>query len=142
MISIYVDGACSRNPGKGGWAAVAVKDDKIVWEAVSEQYPDTTNNRMEMEAVSFALFFERTNDKVVIYSDSELSVKTLTEWAPRWRDNGWKKKGGIKNLELVKRSFQLFEDRPNVSIKWIKGHCGHKWQERANKLAQKAAGSR
>ena len=99
---------------------------------------DSTNNRMELEAIIAALRRLPEGDQhATVYSDSSLCVKTLNEWAMKWEKAGWKKGGKSepKNLDLVQLSFSLKKLRPNVKIVWIKAHDGSTWNEYADALA-------
>jgi len=132
---LFTDGSCMPNPGQGGWGAVWVKDGEVV-EQRHGYDPDTTNNRMEMMALIEALKMLDLDADVHIYTDSQLCVRTLTEWAHGWAARGWKKKSGpIKNLELVQEAYALVQERPNVKLTWIEAHVGHLWNEYADALA-------
>ncbi|MCB0319831.1 MAG: ribonuclease HI [Bdellovibrionales bacterium] len=132
---VFTDGGASPNPGPGGWGVVHVVNGDIVAERFGHE-ADTTNNRMELTALITAFELLPSDAEITVYSDSDLCVKTINEWAPKWRANGWRKKGGeIKNLELVKRLLDLFEKHPKVSLKWIKAHDGSRWNEYADALA-------
>ena len=108
-------------------------------EIVAEQSgaePDTTNNRMEMTALINAYEALPADGVFTIYSDSQLCVNTINQWAAGWEKRGWKRKTGpIKNLDLVKRAYALAADRPNVELKWIRAHDGSRWNEYADALA-------
>jgi ribonuclease HI len=132
---VFTDGSSIPNPGPGGWGAVYVRDGEVV--AQDHDYdPDTTNNRMELRALQAALELVEPGTPVRIYTDSNLAVKTLTEWAPGWRKRGWKRKTGpVENLDLVKPLFEAFEARPEVELVWIKAHAGNRWNEYADALA-------
>ena len=135
---VFTDGACEGNPGPGGWAAVWVEDDRIV-EQRSGGDAATTNNRMELHGLIAALEMLPEDAALTVYSDSNLCVQTVNEWAAGWERRGWKRKGGpIKNLELVKRLYALARARPGVSIRWIKAHDGSRWNEYADALASDA----
>ncbi|MHC4895104.1 MAG: ribonuclease H family protein [Planctomycetota bacterium] len=108
-------------------------------EVVSESHgadPDTTNNRMELLALIEAFELLEDDDEVTIYSDSNLCVQTINDWAPGWAKRGWKRKSGpIANLDLVQRLFALTESRPHARVQWIRAHAGHRWNEYADALA-------
>jgi ribonuclease HI len=132
---VFTDGSCEGNPGPGGWGFVWVENDRIIAEdsGVDEH---TTNNRMELQALIGA--YERVPEdaELTIYSDSQLCVKTVNEWAEGWERRGWRRKSGpIKNLELVKRLYALANAHPKVELRWIKAHDGSKWNEYADALA-------
>jgi ribonuclease HI len=132
---IFTDGSCDPNPGPGGWGFVWVEDGEIVQEQCGAD-PDTTNNRMEMMALIKAFEILPADGVFTVYSDSQLCVNTVNQWAAGWEKRGWKRKTGpIKNLDLVKRVYALAGEKPNIEIKWIKAHDGSKWNEYADALA-------
>lgn len=132
---VFTDGSCEGNPGPGGWGFVWVEDDQIVTQE-SGADGDTTNNRMELTALISAYRALPTDAAVDIYSDSQLCVKTVNEWAAGWEARGWKRKTGpIKNLELVKELYALADAHPQVKLQWIKAHDGSRWNEYADALA-------
>ena len=132
---VITDGSCEGNPGPGGWCAVWVEEDEIVTEPNGVD-GSTTNNRMELTALIRA--YERLPEdaKLTVYSDSQLCVRTVNEWAEGWERRGWKRKSGpIANLELVKKLCALARAHPNVALRWIKAHDGSRWSEYADALA-------
>ena len=132
---VFTDGSCEGNPGPGGWAAVWVENDEIV-RCESGGDPDTTNNRMELAALIAGLRMLPEDAELCVYSDSNLCVKTVNEWAAGWERRGWKRKSGpIANLELVQELYALANAHPNVSLEWIKAHDGSRWNEYADALA-------
>jgi len=132
---VFTDGSCEGNPGPGGWGFVWVEDDEIVAESHGAD-PDTTNNRMELKALIEAYKKLPADAAVTVYSDSQLCVNTVNQWAAGWEKRGWKRKTGpIKNLELVKQLYALANRHPNVKLQWIKAHDGSKWNEYADALA-------
>ena len=132
---VFTDGSCEGNPGPGGWGFVWVEDDEIRAEETGHD-PDTTNNRMELQALIHAFRALPEDAEVTVYSDSQLCVKTVNEWAAGWEKRGWKRKSGpIANLELVKKLYALAGDHPNVTLQWIKAHDGSRWNEYADALA-------
>jgi ribonuclease HI len=132
---IFTDGGAQPNPGPGGWGYVWVRDNEIVSQAHGFD-PDTTNNRMELSALIAAFSATSPEDTTTVYSDSELCVKTVNEWAPMWKARGWKRSSGpIKNLDLVQELFDLHLKRPKLSLKWIKAHNGWRWNEYADALS-------
>ncbi|MFO0722738.1 MAG: ribonuclease H [Myxococcota bacterium] len=132
---VFTDGAASPNPGPGGWGAVCVIGGEIIGEKHGHE-PHTTNNRMELKALIAGYRLVPRGTSTVVYTDSELCVKTITQWAATWEKNGWRKKGGeIKNLELVQELFDLAQGRPEISLQWIKAHAGSRWNEYADALA-------
>jgi len=117
---------------------VYVVDGEIIAEA-SGSDPDTTNNRMELAALISAADLAPEGEPVTIYSDSNLAVRTINEWAASWERNGWKRKSGpVENLDLVKRAFAAYRDRPKLSLVWIRAHVGYTWNEYADELANRA----
>ena len=132
---VFTDGSAVPNPGPGGWGVVWVEDGKIQ----SEQHghdPDTTNNRMELQALiaAFTLLPEHATTDVI--TDSRLCVDTITKWAPAWERRGWKRKAGpIKNLELVQELLALYRAHPQCTLVWIAAHSGNRWNEYADSLA-------
>jgi ribonuclease HI len=136
---IFTDGSAIPNPGPGGWAAVRVRDGEIVDE-ISGGAADTTNNRMELTAIHQALTLVPVGEPVTIYTDSNLAVRTLNEWAQGWERRGWTRKTGpVENLDIVRPLYEALRQRPEVQIRWIKAHVGHRWNERADQLANAAA---
>jgi len=132
---VFTDGSCEGNPGPGGWGVVWVEDGEIIAER-SGTDPDTTNNRMELHALIAAYELLPLDAEITVYSDSQLCVKTVNEWAAGWEKRGWKRKSGpIANLELVKRLYALANAHPNVTLQWIKAHDGSRWNEYADALA-------
>jgi ribonuclease HI len=132
---VFTDGSAQPNPGPGGWGVVVVENGVITYEACGHD-SDTTNNRMELSALIFAFKALPLESTQVVYSDSNLCVKTVNEWAAGWERNGWRRKSGpISNLELVKELYSLARGRPHVTLKWIEAHNGWKWNEYADCLS-------
>ncbi len=132
---VFSDGSCEGNPGPGGWGFVWVEDGEIIAQD-SGVHPDTTNNRMELTALIAAYKALPDNASITVYSDSQLCVKTVNEWAAGWEKRGWRRKGGpIANLELVKELYARAGTRPHVKLQWIKAHDGSRWNEYADALA-------
>jgi ribonuclease HI len=99
---VFTDGSCEGNPGPGGWGFVWVEDDRIVEEKRGTD-PSTTNNRMELAALIATYQMLPEDSQITVYSDSQLCVKTVNEWAAGWEKRGWRRKSGpIANLELVR----------------------------------------
>lgn len=143
-IIVYTDGCCMENPGgKGGAAAIVeLPEQKRAFE-LSHGYDSTTNNRMELRAVIIALEFIQQNcfrGPVIIYSDSKYVVNAFElNWVRNWAKKGWKDKGVLrKNHDLFKRIIQL-KERLSVKFEWVKGHNGHRQNERCDVLAYDAA---
>jgi len=134
-IKIYTDGACSGNPGPGGWGAVLCWNDHE--KEISGGEGDTTNNRMEMMAVIKALeALKHDKTPVTIYTDSKYVLQGATEWLEGWKACGWKSasKKPIKNQDLWEQIDSLI-GQYSVSFIWVKGHNGHEMNERVDKLA-------
>ncbi len=136
---VFTDGSATPNPGPGGWAAVRVVDGEVVDEA-SGADPDTTNNRMELTALIAAVGLVPVGVPTVLYSDSQLAVRTVNEWAPAWEARGWRRaRGPVENLDLVRRLVEDLRARPELEVAWIRAHVGHRWNEYADRLASRAA---
>jgi ribonuclease HI len=134
---VFTDGGASPNPGPGGWGVVYVVDDEIVEERHGHD-PDTTNNRMELTALIEAAELVPQGEPVTVYSDSNLAVRTINEWAAGWERRGWKRKSGpVENLDLVRRAYRLYRSRPELTVQWVKGHAGIRWNEYADQLANR-----
>ena len=135
---IYTDGACSGNPGPGGWGAVILdQDDKQ--KNISGSEKNTTNNRMELLAAIMSLKKIKTNSEVVIFTDSIYVKNGITEWMKNWKKNGWKNsnKKPVKNKDLWLKLDKLCEAN-SVSWKWVKGHSTNEFNNLADELATKA----
>ena len=134
---VFTDGSSVPNPGPGGWGAVYVIDNEIVSEA-SGFGGDTTNNRMELKALIEAVSLVPEGTPTTVYSDSNLAVRTINEWAAGWQKRGWKRKSGpVENLDLVKEAFAAYKARPELDLVWIKAHVGFRWNEYADELANR-----
>ena len=139
-VSIYTDGACRGNPGRGGWGAILVYG-KYERE-LSGGEPMTTNNRMELTAAIQGLGALKESCSVTLYSDSKYLVDAFTQgWVYSWRDHGWKRgKDELKNPDLWAELLSLTE-RHEVEFVWVKGHNGHGYNERCDALATAFADS-
>tara|TARA_B100000029_G_scaffold483869_1_gene535469 strand:+ start:193 stop:624 length:432 start_codon:yes stop_codon:yes gene_type:complete len=137
MINIYTDGACSGNPGIGGWGVVIIFDDKKI-VSLNGGNKNTTNNRMELTAAIEALKFFKEKNNLNIFTDSKYVKEGIENWILNWKKNGWKTstKKEVKNKELWIR---LDNEINKHSIKWhwVKGHDGNKFNEQADLLARK-----
>jgi ribonuclease HI len=132
---VFTDGSAQPNPGPGGWGACYVVDDRVVEQRHGHE-PHTTNNRMELLALIQGYGLVPPGVAATVYTDSELCVKSMTEWAAGWAARGWKRKGGpIKNLELVQELYALVRARPELRLCWIKAHDGSRWNEYADALS-------
>ena len=134
----YTDGACSGNPGPGGWGVLllARDGDLVVKErTLNGGEPETTNNRMELLAAINALENLSRPSEITVVTDSAYVKDGITKWIHGWKRNGWTKKGGLKNVELWQR-LDAAQARHKVTWEWIKGHAGHPENERADELAR------
>jgi ribonuclease HI len=147
-IHVYTDGACSGNPGPGGWAYLIIRERAKESEIIVEKWgaeADTTNNRMELTAALQALeMLAKLNiapKQVMVYTDSQYVQKGMTEWIVSWKRNGWRTsdKTPVKNKDLWQR-LDTVTARYSIQWKWVKGHFGNRFNERCDKLAQKAIG--
>ena len=135
---IYTDGACSGNPGPGGWGVV-IFDEKNKQYNISGKVKETTNNRMELMAPIMALKKIKSKSDVVIFTDSTYVKNGITDWIKKWEKNNWKnsKKEPVKNKDLWIKLNNLCQ-KNNVAWKWVKGHSGDKYNVLADGLATKA----
>ena len=135
MISIYTDGACSGNPGIGGWGVVILRSlEKPIYLNGGEM--DTTNNRMELTAaINSILYFEDKNN-LEIYTDSKYLKDGIENWLNNWKKNGWKtsNKKPVKNKDLWIELDNLVSHH-KIDWKWVRGHTGHPENEKADQLA-------
>jgi ribonuclease HI len=134
-VKIFTDGACSGNPGPGGWGAI------LRWNGTEKELkggePDTTNNRMELMAAIQALEALNRGVKADLYTDSTYVQKGISEWIHAWKKRGWKTaaKKPVKNEDLWRRLDDAIA-RHDVKWHWVKGHAGHAENERADELAR------
>ena len=135
-VTIYTDGACSGNPGPGGWGVVLIygEHERDLWGGERQ----TTNNRMELTAAIRALEALTRPCKVELHTDSQYVRQGITEWMPGWKARGWKTadKKPVKNDDLW-RELDAARQRHEVSWRWVKGHAGHPLNERADALARR-----
>ncbi|NNF70599.1 MAG: ribonuclease HI [Rhodobacteraceae bacterium] len=139
-LTAYTDGACSGNPGPGGWGAlmIARDGDTVLREReLSGGAPDTTNNRMELLAAISALEALSRPSAITIVTDSAYVKNGVTGWIHGWKRNGWKtsNKKPVKNVDLWQRLDEA-QARHDVTWEWVKGHAGHPENERADELAK------
>lgn len=134
-ITIYTDGACSGNPGPGGWGAILISGARR--KEINGGEADTTNNRMEMIAAISALNALKSPSEVDLHTDSNYLRDGITSWIKNWKRNGWRTAGKkpVKNADLWKILEQA-RDRHEVRWHWVKGHAGHPENERADELAR------
>lgn len=135
QTGVFTDGSAIPNPGPGGWGFVYVVNGEIQAQKHGHD-PDTTNNRMELTALIEAYKSLSKDTEVQVYSDSNLCVQTINDWAPTWEKRGWRRKtGAIANLDLVKELYALHQVRPKVKLQWLKAHNGWLWNEYADSLS-------
>ena len=137
-VEIYTDGACSGNPGAGGYGALLLYGSAK--KELSAGYRMTTNNRMEMLAVIKALEALKEPCHVVLYSDSKYVVDAITKgWVTKWKQNGWRrnKKEKASNVDLWEDMLKQLE-RHDVTFQWVKGHADNPGNERCDTLAREA----
>ena len=135
MINIYTDGACSGNPGIGGWGVVILDNNKEVLLNGGDQ--QTTNNKMELTAAIKALEYFEVKQDLIINTDSKYVKDGIESWIKNWKKNGWKTsaKKEVKNKELWIRLDDLI-NKHNVVWVWVKGHAGNKYNDKADSLAR------
>ena len=139
-VTIYTDGACSGNPGPGGWGAVLLSGSHR--KEISGGETQTTNNRMELTAAIEALKALKTRSKVDLFTDSTYVKKGITEWIVNWKANGWKRRSGkkflpVKNADLWRELDRLVAQH-DVTFHWVEGHAGNEENERCDELAREA----
>ncbi len=137
VVEIFTDGACSGNPGPGGWGAILRYGSSE--KELSGGEPETTNNRMEMLAAIHALEALKRPMTVALYTDSNYLRDGITKWIHQWKANGWRTaaKKPVKNQDLWER-LDIAMKRHRVEWHWVRGHDGHPENERADKLARDA----
>lgn len=135
-VEIFTDGACKGNPGPGGWGALMVtgQHEKEIFGGEV----NTTNNRMELRAVIEALQALSRPCEVVVHTDSQYVQKGITEWIHGWKTRGWKTaaKAPVKNADLWQQ-LDSAQARHQMQWRWVRGHCGHVGNERADVLANR-----
>ena len=136
-VSLFTDGACSGNPGPGGWAFIlrCQRTEKELER--SDGVPETTNNQMELMAAISALESLTRPSQITIVTDSTYVKNGVTQWIHGWKRNGWKTaaKKPVKNADLWQR-LDAAQSRHSVTWEWVKGHAGHPENERADELAR------
>jgi ribonuclease HI len=140
LVTIHTDGACTGNPGPGGWAALLSWRDQE--RELSGAAPMTTNNRMELMAAIQALEALRRPSRVRLVTDSEYLRRGITEWLPAWKARGWRTadRKPVKNQDLWQR-LEAAAGRHEVAWDWTRGHVGDPLNERVDRLARKAVGA-
>jgi len=137
LVVIHTDGACSGNPGPGGWGAI-MRSGKHEREIMGGE-PDTTNNRMELMAAIKALEALRHPCRVCLYTDSTYLCNGITRWITAWKSKGWKTSARkpVKNIDLWQR-LETAMERHEIHWEWVKGHAGNSGNERADEIARLA----
>lgn len=139
-VEIYTDGACKGNPGPGGWGALlrCNGQEKELYGGEG----NTTNNRMELQAVISALNALTRPCRIVLWTDSQYVKNGIQTWIHGWKRNGWKTadKKPVKNLELW-QALDAAQARHEIEWRWVKGHAGHEFNERADQLANRGVDS-
>ena len=140
-VTIYTDGACSGNPGKGGWGAILIYDKEKKYMSGSKQF--TTNNQMELTATIEALKAILKPSNIALYTDSQYVKNGITSWIFNWKKNGWKtaNKKPVANKDLW-IELEKYVDFHSVNWFWVKGHSGDHYNEIADELAVKAMNER
>ena len=138
-VTIYTDGACSGNPGVGGYGAIllCMKNNKEIHrKEIAGSEEQTTNNRMELTAVIKALQKLKYKCNVEIYTDSRYVANSINnKWFDNWKNNNWNKKGGLANADLWKE-LDIMLDKHNVEFHWVKGHTDNEYNNRCDELAK------
>ena len=136
-FKIYTDGACSGNPGKGGWAAIILDDSNQ--SSISGSESNTTNNRMELMAPIMALKKIRKKSEITIFTDSKYVKDGITDWIKKWKVNNWKSsnKKPVKNVDLWKQ-LDTLNQKFSVNWHWVKGHSDDPGNDMADLLANQA----
>ncbi len=138
-VQLFTDGACSGNPGPGGWAFILRHPASGKETEQSGGEPDTTNNRMELTAVVRGLETLKRPTRVELLADSVYVGKGISEWMPKWKANGWRRREGsrwaeVKNEDLWRRLDELVSQH-QIRYTWVAGHAGHAENERCDELA-------
>ena len=134
-LKIYTDGACSGNPGKGGWAAIII-DSNLKYTSISGSENKTTNNRMELTAPIMALKKVKKKSEITIFTDSKYVKDGITEWIKKWKLNNWKNsnKKPVKNKDLWVKLDSCCQ-KHDVIWRWVKAHAGNKLNNLVDELA-------
>ena len=138
-VVIYTDGACSNNPGEGGYGIVLMyekKDGSVIKKELSKGYKLTTNNRMELLAVIDALKNLNKPCNIKLYSDSKYVIDSIEKWLKGWQEKNWKlnTKNPVKNIDLWLQYLEVSKPH-NIKFIWVKGHNENKYNELCDKLA-------
>lgn len=145
IVDVYTDGACSGNPGPGGWGALL--QTRTAQGIVEKEFfggeSNTTNNRMELTAVIEALKLLKRPVQIRVHTDSQYVQKGISEWIHGWKKRGWKTAANqpVKNADLWQK-LDAEAARHRIEWLWVRGHAGHPENERADALARRGIGSR
>ena len=136
-LKIYTDGACSGNPGKGGWAAIILDDSNQ--SSISGSESNTTNNRMELMAPIMALKKIKKKSEITIFTDSKYVKDGIEIWINKWKENGWKtaNKKEVKNQDLWKNLDNIIQGK-KIKWNWVKGHSNNELNNEVDKLARES----
>lgn len=134
VVEIYTDGACKGNPGRGGWGALLRSGDKE--KELFGGEANTTNNRMELRAVIEALNTLTRPCQIVLHTDSQYVQLGISKWIHGWKKRGWRTSANepVKNADLW-QALEQASERHQIDWRWVKGHAGHEFNERADQLA-------
>ena len=139
VVVLYTDGACTGNPGPGGWAVIVLDGKKKIGELTGGK-PKTTNNRMELTAAIRGLKALKKGTTVEVYTDSKYLINCAESWIAGWKERGWLKADGTPPMnEGLLRKLDLLLSQHPASWHWVKGHNGDKFNEKVDALAQAAA---
>ena len=135
---VYTDGSCLGNPGKGGWAAVIIKNNQE--EIIFGSEKNSTNNRMELTAAINALLKTKESERIKIYTDSKYLKDGIEKWINNWKNNNWKNanKKDVKNKDLWTKLDSLI-NKKQISWEWVKAHSINEYNNKVDILARKAA---
>lgn len=136
-VIIYTDGACSGNPGAGGWSAIMLFQDHR--KDLCGREENTTNNKMELTAVINGLKALKISCNIILYTDSLYVKHGITKWIHTWKTNGWRtsNKKSVKNMELW-QELDKYAAQHEIDWQWVRGHNGDKYNEEADRLARQA----
>ncbi len=138
-VELFTDGACSGNPGPGGWAFILKHEASGQTKKLSGSDPETTNNRMELMGVIQGLAILKRQCSVDLYTDSQYVAKGITEYMKGWKSRGWQRKEGqklkpVKNVELWQRLDELLQNH-EIRVHYVRGHSGHTENEECDRMA-------
>jgi ribonuclease HI len=140
-VILYTDGACSGNPGPGGWACILAHPATQRIKKMAEGVANTTNNRMELTAVIEGLRALKRRSRVLVVSDSQYVVRGMREWVPKWIEHGWRRgprsTHPVKNVDLWRTLAELC-GRHEVSFEHVRSHAGHAANEECDRMATAA----